>query len=256
MRIGLLVIVCVFAVACTTQPTVPTTAASSSTTSETANQRAAALNVELGARYIANGEHQLANDKLLKAMNQDPRSSSAHWTYALLQERLGQVAAADQYFQSALAINPNDSRGRNNYGAFLCKQGRYVEADKQFQKALADPLYKTRASGNLNAGVCAMEIPDYHLAKNYFAEVLKLQPSNRVALYQMAKLHFLQQEYASTQSYIRDFEQVSKHTAESLWLAYRAERELGNVRSARSYAKLLTDSFPKSNEAAQLARIN
>ena len=101
-----------------------------------------------------------------------------------------------------------------------------------------------------------MEIPDYRLAKGYFEEVLKLVPDNRVALYQMAKLHFLQQDYASAQSYIRDFEQVSQHTAESLWLAYRAERKLGNVRSAKSYAKLLTDSFPQSNEAAQLARIN
>ncbi len=255
MRIGFLTIICVFLGACAVQPTTaPTT--TTGNTANTNNQRAAALNVELGARYIANGEYQLANDKLLKAMKQDPRSSSARWTYALLQERLGQADVADKYFKSALSINSNDSRGRNNYGAFLCKQGRYLEADKQFQKALADPLYKTRASGNLNAGVCAMEIPDYNLAKNYFTEVLKLQPANRVALYQMAKLHFLQNDYAGAQSYIRDFEQISEHTAESLWLAYRAERQLGNVRSANSYAKLLTNSFPKSNEAAQLARIN
>ena len=254
MRIGLLVLICMYLVACAAQPTEPTTSATPAASPN--KERAAALNVELGARYIANEEYQLANDKLLKAMKQDPKSSSAHWTYALLQERLGQADAADKYFKSALAINPNDSRGRNNYGAFLCKQGRYMEADEQFQKALADPLYKTRASGNLNAGVCAMEIPDYRLAKGYFEEVLKLVPDNRVALYQMAKLHFLQQDYASAQSYIRDFEQVSQHTAESLWLAYRAERKLGNVRSAKSYAKLLTDSFPQSNEAAQLARIN
>ena len=139
---------------------------------------------------------------------------------------------------------------------FCVKQGRYLEADKHFQKALSDPLYKTRAAGNLNAGVCAMEIPNYGLAKGYFQEVIRLQPVNRVALYQMAKLHYLQQDYAGAQSFIRDFENISEHTAQSLWLAYRAERELGNVRSARSYANLLTNSFPQSNEAAQLARVN
>ena len=254
MRIGLLVLICIYLLACSAQPTAPVATAGS--TASTNNERAAALNVDLGARYITNGEYQLANDKLLKAMKQDPKSAAAHWTYALLQERLGQADAADKYFKTALSLNPNDSRGRNNYGAFLCKQGRYMEANEQFQKALSDPLYRFRASGNLNAGVCAMEIPDYKLAKNYFEEVLKLRPENRVALYQMAKLHFLQNDYASAQSYIRDFEEVSEHTAESLWLAYRAERELGNVRSAKSYAKLLTNSFPKSNEAAQLARIN
>lgn len=254
MRVGILAVICVFLAACTAQQTVPTRSAT--TTASSKNETAAALNVQLGARYIANGDYQLANDKLLKAMQQDPRSSSARWTYALLQERLGQFDAADKYYKSAISINPNDARGRNNYGAFLCKQGRYLDADKQFQKALSDPLYKFRGSGNLNAGVCAMEIPDYELAKGYFQEVLKLQSDNRVALYQMAKLHFLQNDYASAQSYIRDFEEVSEHTAESLWLAYRAERELGNVRSARSYANLLTNSFPQSNEAAQLARIN
>lgn len=253
MRIGLLLFICMYLTACAVQPTAPR---SNTTTATTKNETAAALNVELATNYIANGSYQLANDKLVKAMQQDPRSSSAHWTFALLQDRLRQVAAADKYFKSALSINPNDSRGHNNYGTFLCKQGRYLDADKHFQKALSDPLYKFRASGNLNAGVCAMEIPDYKLAITYFDEVLRIRPENRVALYQMAKAQYLQNDYAATQSYIRDFEQVSDHTAETLWLAYRAERELGNVRSARSYANLLTSSFPKSNEAAKLARVN
>ena len=68
-------------------------------------------------------------------------------------------------------------------------------------------------------------------------------------------MHLLQMDYAGAQSYIRDFEEVSEHTAESLWIAYQAERELGNIRSARSYAKLLSQSFPDSNEAAQLAQV-
>lgn len=253
MRVSFLLVIGWLIVACSAQPTVPTQGSSSAATK---NQTAAALNVELGATYITNKEYQLADEKLKKAMQQDPRSSSAFWTYAMLQERLGQAEAAETYYKKALSINVNDSRGQNNFGTFLCKQRRYKEADKHFQKALSDPLYKFRAAANLNAGVCAMEIPDYELAKSYFAEVLRLRPTNRVALYQMAKVHFLLDDFAGAQSYIRDFEDVSKHTAESLWLAYRAERELGNVRSARSYAELLTSNFPKSNEAAQLARVN
>ena len=253
MRVGYLLIVCLFMVGCATHPT---TSVQNGSSAATKNQTAAALNVELGATYIASKEYRLADAKLRKAMQQDPRSSAARWTYALLQERLEQVEAAEKYYREAITINPNDSRGQNNFGTFLCKQGRYKESDKHFQKALSDPLYKFRAAANLNAGVCAMETPDYDLAKDYFEEVLRLRPSNRVALYQMAKLHYLQNDFAGAQSYIRDFENVSQHTAESLWLAYRAERELGNVRSARSYAELLTNNFPKSNEAAQLARVN
>ncbi len=253
MRINLLLICCLALIACTAQPTAPVDRSSAPVAK---NKTAAALNVELGAHYISRGEYQLANDKIKRALKQDPKSSSAHWTYALLQERLGQFEVAEKYYKDALAIDPNDSRGQNNYGTFLCKQRRYIEADQHFQKALSDPLYKFRAAGNLNAGVCIMEIPNYELAKGYFKEVLRLQPDNRVALYQMAKLYFLQNAFLEARGYIQKFEKVSEHTAGSLLLAYRAERGLGNAKDARIYADKLTSSFPSSDEAEQLARMN
>ena len=118
MRIALIMIVCALLAACAAQSTVPT---QGNVGTETKSQTAAALNVELGATYIGNGDYQLADKKLRKAMQQDPRSSSAHWTFALLHERLGQIQAAELYYKKALSLNPNDSRGQNNFGAFLCK---------------------------------------------------------------------------------------------------------------------------------------
>lgn len=220
------------------------------------NIEAAEINISLGASYIQNGEFQLANDKLQKAFSQDPNSSVARWTYAILQEQLNQPKAAEHYYKEALRINSKDSRGQNNYASFLCRSKRYQEADIHFNKALADPLFKNRESTSLNAGVCAMEIPDYQSAQRYFSEVIRLNPRNRVALYQLAKSHFLQNDYGTSQSYLRDFEEVSQHTAQSLWLAYRTERGLGNNRIAQSYAKLLNNQFPGSKEAEQLARLN
>ena len=77
-----------------------------------------------------------------------------------------------------------------------------------------------------------------------------------MALYQPAKSRFLQDDFAGSQSYLRDFEEASQHTSQSLWLAYRTERGLGNTRIAQSYAKLLSKQFPTSKEAEQLARLN
>jgi type IV pilus assembly protein PilF len=239
---------------CATQPT--SNGGSSSHQGVSQNQDAAELNIQLGANYIANGEYQLADDKLKKAFKQDPQSSVARWTYAILQEKLNQPQAADHYYKEALRINPRDSRGQQNYASFLCRNGRYQEANKHFHKALSDPLFAKREATSLSAGVCAMEIPDYASAENYLQETLRLNSRNRVALYQLAKLHFKQDNFAKSQSYMRDFEDVSSHTAESLWLAYRTEKGLGNVRIAQSYAKLLTQQFPSSKEAKQLARVN
>lgn len=254
MRIIVITLSTVLLISCAAQPVSNSGGGNNERVAQ--NKEAAAINVELGANYISTGDYQLANQKLQKAFKQDPNSSVARWTYAILQEQLNQPDAAETYYKKAIAINPSDSRGHNVYASFLCRHKRYQEATEHFNKALSNPLFNSRASSNLNAGVCAMEIPDYDLAKDYFAEVLRISPGNRVAIYQLAKLHFLQKDFATSQSYLRDFEEVSQHTAKSLWLAYRTERELGNARIAQSYAKLLTKQFPSSNEAEQLARVN
>jgi type IV pilus assembly protein PilF len=220
------------------------------------NPEAAKINIKLGANYIASGDYQAADDKLQKAFKQDPNSSVARWTYAIMQEKLKQLDTAEVYYKKALAIDPTDSRGQYSYASFLCRFKRYKEADKHFDKALSNPLYRAREVTSLNAGVCAMEIPDYPLAQKYFSEVIRLNPRNRVALYQIAKSHFLRDDFATSQSYLRDFEEVSQHTAPSLLLAYRTERGLGNNRIAQNYAKLLNNQFPGSKEAEQLARLN
>ncbi|MEM7304582.1 MAG: type IV pilus biogenesis/stability protein PilW [Pseudomonadota bacterium] len=217
------------------------------------NPKAAELNVQLGAQYIAQGEYKLADEKLQRAFKQDPKSSMARWTYAIMQEQLEQSDSADYYYREALKINPKDSQAQFNYGSFLCRQGKFMESEKYFSQAISDPLYSTKANANLNAGVCLMEVPDYDLAKSYFNETLRLQPNNRVAMYQLAKLNYLQGNHAQAQSYIRDFEDISEHTPISLWMAYQIESDLGNSKIANSYARKLVNEFPDSDEAKQLA---
>lgn len=252
MRFLGVIIISLLVSACATQQVVET----SSNQNVSRNQDAAELNIQLGANYIANGEYQLADDKLTKAFKQDPQSSVARWTYAILQEKLNQPKAAEYYYKEAIQINPKDSRAQQNYASFLCRNRRYTEGEKYFVNALSNPLIANRESTSLTAGVCAMEIPDYRAAENHLKEVIRLNKRNRVALYQLAKLYFKQENYALSQTYLRDFEEVSNHTAESLWLAYQTERGLGNVRIAQSYAKLLNKQFPASKEAGLLARMN
>ena len=216
------------------------------------NPKAAELNVQLGAQYISQGEYKLAEEKLQRAFKQDPNSSMARWTYAIMQEQLEQPDSADHYYREALKINSKDSQAHYNYGSFLCRQEKYLDSEKHFAKAIADPLYEAKANANLNAGVCLMEVPDYDLAESYFNETLRLQPNNRVAIYQLAKLNYLKGNHAKAQSYIRDFEEISPHTPISLWMAYQIENELGNSKIASSYAKKLVNEFPESEEAKRI----
>ena len=47
-------------------------------------EKASKINVQLGIGYYHRGNHELANEKLVKAMRQDPKSSQAHHAYAVL----------------------------------------------------------------------------------------------------------------------------------------------------------------------------
>lgn len=249
MRLIASLIICFLVCAgCATQVSEP----SSHDSPASHNPRAAELNVQLGANYMAQGKLNLANRKLLRALEQDPRSASAHWTYALLNERLGEYEVAETHFKKALSLNNKDSRAHNNYGTFLCNRGRLDEADDHFQKALSDPLYQYPESANLNAGLCAMRKPDYEKASQYFNEALRLNTRNRVAIYQLAKISYETRAYGEAAHYIKDFEKVSRHNSQTLWLAFEIHRNLGDSVEARNYVDQLLASFPDSEEARRL----
>ena len=217
------------------------------------NPKAAEINVQLGANYIATENYQAADEKLKRAFIQDPKSSRARWIYAVLQEKLEQVEGAEDYYKKALLINRKDTSGLYNYATFLCRHERYEEAHHNFKRALRDPLYPTRANAFLTAGICVMEIPDYGSAQEYFTATLKIKKNQRVALYQLAKLYWHTKEYTLAKEQIAMFELVSEHTADSLWLAFQIEYQMGNVKKAQFYAGQLKTSFPESQEVKKLA---
>ena len=237
-----------FLLGCTAQQTVP-----DENTELKYNPKAAQINVQLGANYIASKNYLAADEKLKRALQQDPKSSKARWVYAILQEKLEQPEVAEAYYQKALNIDNEDTSGIYNYATFLCRHKRYQESASYFQQVLADPLYPSRATAFLRAGLCAMEIPDYDASQYYFEQTLNLQNNQRVALYQLAKLNFKTKRYAEAKQYMAGFESVSEHTLSSLWLAYQIERELGNTRAAQEHADMLKQHYPDSQQVKLLA---
>ncbi len=217
------------------------------------NSKAAEINTQLGAAYLSQGELELADEKLRRALKQNQSSATTHWVFALLQERLGENEVAEKHFRKAVSLNPKDSKAHNNYGTFLCNQKRYREAEKEFLYAIENPLYAQTGSAYANAGLCVSKIPDLVKAEEYFQQSLRINPSQRTALYQMAILSFGREEYAQTANYIQRYEKVAKHNSESLWVAFQSSANLGYEAKANSYAEQLKKLFPSSKEARLLA---
>lgn len=223
-----------------------------STVATQQHEKAAGINVQLGISYLNEGKLELANAKLERALKEDPDSALGHWSYALLQQRLGNNASAEEHFRKAVDLDPKDSMAHNNYGIFLCEQGRLKEADQQFQQAVKNPLYAYPESAYSNAGMCAQKGANVEAAETYYRQALKKNPRYAPALFQMTKLSFERGHYLQSRAFAQRYEQSARPSPESVWLSYQIEQKLGNRLEAESYADKLKTKFPDSKHTAQL----
>jgi type IV pilus assembly protein PilF len=229
----------------------PATKNSNMTQRATTNEVAIA-NLNLGIEYMRRGEYERALEKLDKARLADPSYALTYNTYGVLYQHLGENARAEQNFKKALQLHPGESSTLNNYGRFLCQRGRQDEAQSAFAKAAANPLYETPDIPIANAGACWLASGHPAEAEKSFRRALEINPDLPMALLQMAKMSFDQAKYLPARGYLQRYIAVAPHTAESLWLGIRIENQLGDRNTVSSFALLLRNRFPDSNEAKQL----
>ncbi len=106
---------------------------------QTQDEKASAVNVQLGIGYMQQNKLDLASEKLTKALRQDPKSAPVHNAYAILQERLKQMDLAEYHYKEATRLDPKDSQAANNYGAFLCRTGAKSSLKSTFCKRSITP---------------------------------------------------------------------------------------------------------------------
>ncbi|EDY85484.1 type IV pilus biogenesis/stability protein PilW [gamma proteobacterium HTCC5015] len=214
--------------------------------------KASEANVSLGAAYLQQGLYGSANEKLEKALEQNPDSAEAHNIYAVLMGELGKPKEAQKHFEKSLDLDPESSDIRNNYGTFLCGQGKIDEAVEQFQQALLDPLYETPAYAFANAGACLMQVPDLVRAEEFLRKALQHNKRLGSALFQMAKLNYLKSNYAAAKAYLERYHRAAGKTPASLWMGIKVAWQVGDNETASSYGLLLKNQYPDSVETQKL----
>lgn len=219
-------------------------------------KQAAKTNTSLGQAYLAKGQIDLAMDKLLKALELDPRNADTHTVIAVTYEQIGKMNEAEKHYRMAHKLSPDAGLTANNLGRFLCGQGRYDDADKLFVAALEDPFYKTPATAKLNRAVCARKVGKIAFATEQFREVLALQPQDPVALWSMAELTFAEKDYLRARAFYERWAATSQQSPQSLEFGMRIEGALGNEAQRAGYRKQLIERFPESDEAIRLSQEN
>ncbi len=197
-------------------------------------KNAAEFNAQLGARYLQAGRLKLANEKLSKALEQNPNSSEVNHYFAILQQRIGDNKAATKYFKKAINIDHDNPRLLNNYGTHLCQIGKYAKAVEQFNLAVKSPYYQTPEFAYTNAGICLQKNNDSVQAESYFRKALNKNTNFGSALFQMAKLNYHQGNFAKAQAFLLRYNENNPDSEETLSLCSAINTRLGDLDKANA----------------------
>ena len=212
----------------------------------------AKIRVELGSAYYQDRQFGAALEEARKAVAIDSSYAPAQNLLALIYMELGQKALAQDSFERALQLAPSDPDISNNYGWFLCQSGQEQKSLAYFQTALSDPLYSTPATALVNAAICSSRLKDDKSAEGFLLRVLRDEPNNIRALYQLSDLYFRTGRFADARQRISEYHGRVEPTAESTWLALRIARGLGNRRDEAAFMAALRRNFPNSAEFKKL----
>jgi type IV pilus assembly protein PilF len=242
--------------ACAQEPgtSVPT-AESSTIVGEVGDPRnRARVRTDLAALYYGRGNMAIALEELRAAAAADPTYALTHSMFGLVYMELRENQLAQQSFQRALQLSPNDSDINHNYGWFLCQTGRETESMKYFLHAVKNPLYATPWRSYSTAGQCMLQIGKLADAEAYFVQALKLDPDDPLAMLKMGDIRLRQGNFDEARKLVTRFHKLVEPNAESLWLAVRVERKLGERVAESSFANQLRRRFPTSREYQLLQR--
>ena len=218
-------------------------------------EQASDVNTEMGLGYLQQNNYELATEKLVKALRQNPDSVKANYVYAVLQDKLGQKELAELHYRKATELDPENSEAANNFGAFLCRNGRELESEEYFLKALDNPLYKTPEYAYTNAAICLLQVNQDEKGKEYLRKAVASKSDFGPALLALADVLYKERDFANAKIDIDRYHLVSKASARSLWLAIRNTLELNNEGEVAELAQRLEADFPDSTEYQQWKQI-
>jgi len=214
----------------------------------------ARIRTELASLYYSRGSMNIALEELRLAIAADPNFATAHGMFGLVYMELRENALAQGSFERALSLSPDDPDINHNYGWFLCQTGREAESAAYFLRALRNPLYANPARSWTAAGTCALRSGKLREADDYLRRALGIDPNQPAALLQLAQVRYRQGDFGEARKLVARHAKIVDATAESLWLALRIERRLGQRAAELSYGNQLRRRFPQSSEAQALQR--
>ena len=105
----------------------------------------------LGSVYFASGRYEDAVQQFQRSLDLDHNSDQALRLLAEANQKLGNVAAAEEAYRKAIQLRPNYWGVYSGFGSFYYTQSRFADAAKMFRKAIELAPGSYRDYSNLGA---------------------------------------------------------------------------------------------------------
>ncbi|MBM3345543.1 MAG: type IV pilus biogenesis/stability protein PilW [Betaproteobacteria bacterium] len=214
----------------------------------------ARIHTELAGAYYERGNLAVALEELRISIAADPSYAPAYNVLALVHAELRENDQAQANFERALRLNASDPDVNHNYGWFLCRTNREEQSLRYFLAAVRNPLYSTPQKTYTLAGECAMRKNLQAEALDFFERALRLDPNYPAAVIGLAQLRYKRGQLVESRSLVGRYNKLVELSAESLWLALRVERRLGDKSAESVYASQLRRQFSGSPEHQELLK--
>lgn len=215
----------------------------------------ARVRLDLASAYFGRGQTTVALDEVKLSIAADPTVAAAFNLRGLIYASLGDEKLAEESFRRALQLNSRDADSMQNFAWYLCQQKRYTEANSLFEQALAVPQYRDSLRTQLAKGVCLARAGQWAQAEQALQRAYELDPSNPSTTMNLAEVLYRRGEADRARFYIRRVNSVPEVVnAQTLWLAARIEKKLGNAQGVADAGEQLRNRFPQSLEAKAYER--
>lgn len=217
------------------------------------NKERAALHLQIGTGYLAQGQNVQAMTELLKAEQLDPTNATAQNNLGLAYYVRGRLKQAEVKFRSAIKHDPNYSDAKNNLARVMIDTDRMAEAIRVLDDVEGDLTYHYPEKTLANLGMAHFHLGNYKKAEDYLARSLQIRrDSCTTAHYYGRTLLELKRTQASAQVLDNaiEFCRPSKFE-EPLFFSAMSYFSLGEKEKSRARLEELLKDYPQSKYVAK-----
>ncbi len=218
-------------------------------------EEAGRINARLAMEYLKRDQLQVAQEKIEKALVQNPRDVNVQLAAGLVYERLRENRIAEKHFRQALKVAPESPEAQNALGAFFCRNKQHEKGEEMFVKAANNALYRTPFVAYTNAGVCARSAGNLEQAERFLRQALTSQVDYPETYAQLAGVLHDRGNNLHARAFVERYLAVAPATPDMLLLGYNIEVAMKDEAAAAAFRTRLENEFPNSEQSRAVERL-